>query len=110
MSCKTANRLNLTQCLAIKANQYRSSDNKRDYQAEEIDERIIELQARKDSKSIESSLKLMNAIAIEAVLGRDEGQAAQWDYRAVENEEIKIIGANGFSYQWVLVPGIICPF
>lgn len=110
MSCKTANRLNLTQCLTIKANQYRSSDNRRDYQADEIDERIHELQARKDERTLNTSLKLMNAIAIEAALGADEGQAAQWDYRHHESEEIRIYKPNGFSYDLILVPGIICNF
>lgn len=48
MSSKTASTLSLAQCKRIQANQYRSACNRFDYQAEEVEERIIELQSRKD--------------------------------------------------------------
>lgn len=52
MGCLTASRLNLSQCLEIQVNGYRSRDAKRDYQVEEVEARILKLQANKDARHL----------------------------------------------------------
>ena len=52
-------KLNLKQALEIKENQYRSKDARYDYQPEEIDERIIELQTNKDERHLKLLEKQM---------------------------------------------------
>lgn len=106
MSSKGASKLSLSQCLRIQANQYRSADNRRDYEASEIEDRILELQARKDAKHVSSVLKERNAIAIERALGADEGQAAAWDYLKRDDEYMVL--SNGFSL--VAIPPRILNF
>lgn len=106
MSSKGAMALNLSQCLRIQANQYRSSDNRRDYEAHEIEARILELQAKKDFNSLSRALKERNAMAIETIMGADEGQAAAWDYKNV-NDEFLVLN-NGFSL--VAIPPRIMGF
>lgn len=106
MSSKGAMMLNLSQCLRIKANQYRSSDNRRDYEATEIEARILELQASKDMKRISSVLKERNAMAVEAIMGADEGQAAAWDWK--NNGDEFLVLSNGFSL--VAIPPRILNF
>ena len=54
MSSKLAYKLNLTQCLAIQANQYRSVHNDYDYYPELIDSRIYELQSSLGDRLLKS--------------------------------------------------------
>jgi hypothetical protein len=51
MGCKSGVRLTLKQAEEIRANQYRSSDNRTDYQPEEVDQRIIDIISRRDEKN-----------------------------------------------------------
>ena len=52
-------KLNLKQALEIRDNQYRSRDGQRDYQPEEIDARIFELQANKGEREQKEFEKMM---------------------------------------------------
>jgi hypothetical protein len=52
-------KLNLKQALEIRDNQYRSRDAQRDYQPEEIDNRILELLANKDERDLKLFEKQM---------------------------------------------------
>ena len=105
MSSKGASRLNLAQCLEIQANQFRARNCKKDYEPEEVMARIWEITARKDEKALNTLLKERNAKAIERVLGADEGQAAQWDYK---QETEYLVLENGFSL--VAIPPRIMEF
>lgn len=90
MSSKTASKhLTLGQCLRIKANWFRSSDCRKDYQAEEIEARIIELVSKKDEAKSIASMKVFNRLASEAMsvelppelpLECCEGQVASMDW------------------------------
>jgi len=63
MSSKSSHRLNLTQCLEIQANQYRSRHNTQDYYPELIEARIHELQSNKSA-----SIEINNMIALDRQL------------------------------------------
>lgn len=54
---RSGDKLNLKQALEIRDNGYRSRDGQHDYQPEEVDARIFELQARKDERDLEEELK-----------------------------------------------------
>ncbi len=57
---KGGSKLNLKQALEIKENQYRSRDAQRDYQPEEVDERIIELLSKKDERDLKLFEQMMD--------------------------------------------------
>jgi hypothetical protein len=63
MSSKSAHKLNLSQCLEIQANQYRSRHNSSDYFPELVESRIYELQSNKAA-----ILELNNLIALDRQL------------------------------------------
>lgn len=120
MSCKTAARLTLTQCLNIRANQYRSANNLVDYQAEEIDERIIELQARKDERENNMALKAHARfeMAKEEIKSIPTSQNTHSKTPLIERMELvteikeywKIYSENGFSYEVIEIPPQIMNF
>lgn len=101
MSSITAKHLNLKQCLVIQANQYRSSDNRRDYQAEEIEERILELQANKSEREFKTALKALESVPV--IEERLELVTEIKDYW-------KLYGPNGFSYELIEIPPQIMSF
>jgi hypothetical protein len=94
MPCKTAKALNLRQCLDIRSNRYRSINNRMDYQPEEIDARINELQARKDARQV-SALTRLYAEGITAMYDWINAPAETWRCR------------NGDE---IIIPPVICPF
>lgn len=111
MSCKTAAHLNLTQALAIQANQYRSSDNKRDYEAYEVDERIHELQSNKSERENQRALRRFE-------MAKEEIDSIPTVRPLVERLELvteikeywKVYSENGFSYQVIEIPPQIMNF
>ena len=82
MSSKTAYKLNLTQCLTIQANQYRSVHNDYDYYPELIDSRIYELQRSKDDSLIKS---------LEIKMQRDQN---------AYNAFLDLVGVPTFPFTW----------
>jgi cellobiose phosphorylase len=111
MSCKGASKLTLTQALAIKANNYTSKDCKTDYEAFEVDARIIELQAKKDARE--------NAMAIKAHERFEDAKQEIKDVKTLDDrieavteirEYWKIYSDNGFSYQIIEIPPQILNF
>lgn len=84
MPSKSGSKLNIKQCQLLIANNFMSTDCKRDYQHEEVIDRLLELQARKDERAIKDALRayekyddeLPPPIPIEA----DEGLDAQFDW------------------------------
>lgn len=111
---KEAHNLTLKQCLAIKENQYRSKDCKHEYYPESIEERISMILTNKHQKLVLDILNALETASDELPppipSECDEGLDAQWDYMNQDNEYIKMMKPNGFSYQWILVPPVICPF
>jgi hypothetical protein len=106
MGTRTADKLNLKQAQLIRNNQYRSSDNLRDYQAEEVDARIHFLQSRKDALAIKMLMKNLGMAEILAAKAIAEGIGACDDW--MNQPEEYITCSNGFSR--VLVPSIIMEF
>lgn len=111
MSCKDASHLTLAQALAIQANNYTSKDCKTDYEASEVDARIIYLQSRKDQKACEMATKAHEAFEdakaqIKEIKTIDDRIEAITEIR----EFWKIYSDNGFSYQIIEIPPQIMSF
>ena len=104
MSSKTAYKLNLTQCLEIQANQYRSKHNATDYYPELIDSRIIELQSFKAQRDNKNSVVIYNELIehLDAQLIADRSidtDCDSWLIRDSYNE-----------FELLTIPSVIIPF
>jgi hypothetical protein len=115
MASKSAHGLNLSQCYRIRANWYRSACNRFDYEAEEIDARIIALEARKSARENAKALAMVSHR--DALMAPIKGQdvpppiPAECDegLDACEDEaEERLYFENGFSY--TIIPPIILAF
>jgi hypothetical protein len=88
MGCKTAAKLNLYQCKMLVANGFLSKDMKTDYQHEEVIDRLLELQKKKDEQSIKNLMRHLDMISDEEMeelpppipAECDEGYDAQYDW------------------------------
>jgi hypothetical protein len=58
MGTKSGAKLNLYQCRMLVANGFLSTDGKKDYQHEEVIDRLMQLQANKDAKAIASLMRV----------------------------------------------------
>jgi hypothetical protein len=111
MSSKGASHLNLKQCLAIQANQYRSSDNRRDYQPEEIEDRIHTISANQSAKAIKQSIQRFETSKQEiAQIVVKPAPEATVELVTEFREYWKVISPNGFSYQIIEIPNQIMNF
>lgn len=107
MASLTASKLNLKQCLAIQANHYRSSDNKRDYQAEEIEDRINEIRAKQSDKANKAALKQFETAKV--VITTIPTIETTTELVTEINEYWKISKPNG-SYEFLAIPPQIMSF
>ena len=129
---KGASKLTLSQALAIKANNYTSKDCKRDYQAEEIEERILELSSRASDKKINAIMRELEKAPAPpsnpsstfnpssprklelAESGNNKAARPIDDYRLEAYSIIKdywrVYKENGFSFEDIEVPPVICNF
>ena len=82
MSSKSAHKLNLTQCLEIQANQYRSKHNATDYYPELIDNRIYELQNSTGEKLLK---------ALELKMQREQNAYESF---------LDLVGVPSFHFTW----------
>jgi hypothetical protein len=86
MGTKSGAKLNLYQCRRLVANGFLSTDGKKDYQHEEVIERLLQLQANKDAKAL-ASLMRVQAGAVDDELpppipaDADEGLDAAYDWQ-----------------------------
>jgi hypothetical protein len=110
VGCKSAAGLTLAQCLRIKANQYRSSDNRRDYEAGEIDARITALESRKVNAGTAKAHRVAAMVSHRDVVmpplpPTPEDEGLECDYE----EELEFMTMpNGFSR--TLIPPRIMGF
>lgn len=93
MAQKSGSKLNLYQCKMLVANGFLSSDGQRDYQHEEVIDRMWELQARKDERQLVALMRVQAAASDELPppipAECDEGYDAQYDWQK-ELEEMKL--------------------
>lgn len=107
MSTKTAHKLNLTQCLEIQANQYRSKHNDTDYYPELIDGRIIELQSLKAQRDNKKSVTIYN----ELIEHLDAQLIADDTYKTIDTDcDCWLVRKSDNDFELLTIPSVIIPF
>lgn len=95
--CKGAAKLNLKQCQLLVANGFLSKDGNTDYEHEEVISRLYELQAAKDLKNVQVTLRnlalvpsdeLPPPIPHDAYLSDIELEAAGLPYESVSDDTV----------------------
>lgn len=65
MGCRSGQKLNLSQAIEIRTNGYRTRDARHDYQAEEVDDRIIFLQSTRDARASRKVASLWSSMPMD---------------------------------------------